>query len=109
MDVGPHPHVGLSEVACLFDGEIMLGKSLGIELPIPLPGRSQLAAHRPELFMAAVLGRLSSSNSAWAAEPRWHGITIETRGWEGPAACGGMGRGSLVQQMWRSIKERSQP
>jgi redox-sensitive bicupin YhaK (pirin superfamily) len=34
MDVRPHPHIGLSTVAYLFDGEIMHRDSLGTELPI---------------------------------------------------------------------------
>src|SRR3954451_2202509 len=34
MDVRPHPHIGLSTVTYLFDGEIMHHDSLGTELPI---------------------------------------------------------------------------
>jgi len=34
MDVRPHPHIGLSAVTYLFDGEIMHRDSLGTELPI---------------------------------------------------------------------------
>src|SRR3978361_400871 len=34
MDVRPHPHIGLSTVTYLFDGEIMHRDSLGTELPI---------------------------------------------------------------------------
>jgi redox-sensitive bicupin YhaK (pirin superfamily) len=37
MDVRPHPHIGLSTVTYLFDGEIMHRDSLGTERPI-LPG-----------------------------------------------------------------------
>ncbi|KLK89658.1 pirin, partial [Microvirga vignae] len=33
MDVRPHPHIGLSTVTYLFDGEIMHRDSLGTELP----------------------------------------------------------------------------
>jgi redox-sensitive bicupin YhaK (pirin superfamily) len=34
MDVRPHPHIGLSTVTYLFDGEIMHRDSLGTKLPI---------------------------------------------------------------------------
>jgi redox-sensitive bicupin YhaK (pirin superfamily) len=34
MDVRPHPHIRLSTVTYLFDGEIMHRDSLGTELPI---------------------------------------------------------------------------
>src|ERR671929_1155217 len=34
LDVRPHPHIGLSTVTYLFDGEIMHRVSLGTELPI---------------------------------------------------------------------------
>src|SRR3954466_3720942 len=34
MDVRPHPHIGLSTVTYLFDGEIMHRDSLGTALPI---------------------------------------------------------------------------
>src|SRR3954463_13424736 len=34
IDVRPHPHIGLSTVTYLFDGEIMHRDSLGTELPI---------------------------------------------------------------------------
>jgi redox-sensitive bicupin YhaK (pirin superfamily) len=34
MDVRPHPHIGLSTVTYLFDGEIMHRDSLGTVLPI---------------------------------------------------------------------------
>ncbi|GJD51194.1 hypothetical protein OPKNFCMD_3946 [Methylobacterium crusticola] len=34
MDVRPHPHIGLSTVTYLFDGEIMHRDSLGTDLPI---------------------------------------------------------------------------
>src|SRR4051812_12634674 len=34
MDVRPHPHIGLSTVTYLFDGEVMHRDSLGTELPI---------------------------------------------------------------------------
>src|SRR5215210_3015993 len=34
MDVRPHPHIGLSTVTYLFDGEITHRDSLGTELPI---------------------------------------------------------------------------
>ena len=66
LDVRPHPHIGLSTVTYLFDGEIMHRDSLGTELPI-LPGElnwmtagrgivhsertaSQLRATGPRLF-----------------------------------------------------------
>lgn len=34
LDVRPHPHIGLSTVTYLFDGEVMHRDSLGTELPI---------------------------------------------------------------------------
>jgi redox-sensitive bicupin YhaK (pirin superfamily) len=34
IDVRPHPHIGLSTVSCLFEGEILHRDSLGIEVPI---------------------------------------------------------------------------
>ncbi len=34
LDVRPHPHIGLSTVTYLFDGEIMHRDSIGSELPI---------------------------------------------------------------------------
>lgn len=37
VDVRPHPHIGLSTVTYLFDGEIMHRDSVGVEQPI-LPG-----------------------------------------------------------------------
>jgi redox-sensitive bicupin YhaK (pirin superfamily) len=41
MEVGPHPHIGLSTVTWLFEGEALHGDSLGTEQPIR-PGQLNL-------------------------------------------------------------------
>ena len=55
MDVRPHPHIGLSTVTYLFQGEIMHRDSLGTVLPIR-PGELKTLWH-PELGGACAAGR----------------------------------------------------
>ena len=61
MDVRPHPHIGLSTVTYLFEGQIIHRDSLGTVLPIRpgelLPcsefGRSPMASARAPIGMEA--------------------------------------------------------
>ena len=46
VDVRPHPHIGLSTVTYLFDGEITHRDSVGVDPGDP-PGRGQLDDRRP--------------------------------------------------------------
>jgi hypothetical protein len=65
IDVRPHPHIGLSTVTYLFDGEIMHRDSLGTALPIR-PGAVNLMTagtrHRP--FRAYRAGRADEGAQA---------------------------------------------
>jgi hypothetical protein len=75
VDVRPHPHIGLSTVTYLFDGEIMHRDSLGSELPIRPGEVNWMTAGRgithSERFERARLegGRLHGIQ-AWVALPR---------------------------------------
>jgi redox-sensitive bicupin YhaK (pirin superfamily) len=69
MEVGPHPHIGLSTVTWLFEGEAIHSDSLGTEQPIR-PGQLNLMtaghgiAHAELATMAGVHGV-----QMWVAQP----------------------------------------
>ena len=78
LDVRPHPHIGLSTVTFLFDGEIMHRDSLGTELAIRPGELNLMTAGRgithsertaPE---ARTRGSRLFGIQAWAALPRSH-------------------------------------
>jgi len=78
LDVRPHPHIGLSTVTFLFDGEIMHRDSLGTELAIRPGELNLMTAGRgithsertaPEV---RVRGSRLFGIQAWAALPKTH-------------------------------------
>ncbi len=78
LDVRPHPHIGLSTVTYLFDGEITHRDSLGTELSIR-PGELNLMTagrgitHSERTGTAArTTGSRLFGIQAWAALPRSH-------------------------------------
>jgi redox-sensitive bicupin YhaK (pirin superfamily) len=73
MDVRPHPHIGLSTVTYLFDGEVMHRDSLGTELPIRpgelnwmTAGRGIVHSERTPQELRAVRSKLFGIQS-WVA------------------------------------------
>jgi redox-sensitive bicupin YhaK (pirin superfamily) len=78
LDVRPHPHIGLSTVTFLFDGEIMHRDSLGTELAIRpgelnlmTAGRGITHSERTGPEVRATGSRLFGIQ-AWAALPKTH-------------------------------------
>lgn len=78
LDVRPHPHIGLSTVTYLFDGEVMHRDSLGTELAIR-PGELNLMTAGKGIAHSERTGaeiRAKGSRlfgiQAWAALPRSH-------------------------------------
>jgi redox-sensitive bicupin YhaK (pirin superfamily) len=78
LDVRPHPHIGLSTVTFLFDGEIMHRDSLGTELAIRpgelnlmTAGRGITHSERTAPDIRARGSRLFGIQ-AWAALPKTH-------------------------------------
>jgi redox-sensitive bicupin YhaK (pirin superfamily) len=78
LDVRPHPHIGLSTVTYLFDGEIMHRDSLGTELAIRpgelnlmTAGRGITHSERTGTELRAKGSRLFGIQ-AWAALPKSH-------------------------------------
>ncbi|WP_376095567.1 pirin family protein [Roseomonas sp. CCTCC AB2023176] len=76
MDVRPHPHIGLSTVTYLFEGEIHHKDSLGTDLPIRpgalnwmTAGRGIAHSERSGPEFRATGGRVSGIQS-WVALPR---------------------------------------
>jgi redox-sensitive bicupin YhaK (pirin superfamily) len=76
MDVRPHPHIGLSTVTYLFDGEIMHRDSLGTELPIRPGELNWMTAGRGIVHSERTPPELRPAGSgvfgiqAWVALPR---------------------------------------
>jgi len=74
MDVRPHPHIGLSTVTYLFDGEIMHRDSVGSEQPI-LPGEMNWMiagkgiTHSERFERARAEGGKLHGIQAWVALP----------------------------------------
>jgi redox-sensitive bicupin YhaK (pirin superfamily) len=78
VDVRPHPHIGLSTVTYLFEGEILHRDSLGTELPIApgdvnwmTSGRGIVHSERTAGDRRAAPHRLSGIQS-WVALPKAH-------------------------------------
>jgi hypothetical protein len=76
VDVRPHPHIGLSTVTYLFEGEILHRDSLGTELPIApgdvnwmTAGQGIVHSERTALPRRAAPHRLSGIQS-WVALPK---------------------------------------
>ncbi len=76
IDVRPHPHIGLSTVSYLFDGEIMHRDSLGTALPIR-PGDVNLMTAGRGIVHSERTGELARANGqslhgiqAWLALPK---------------------------------------
>lgn len=78
MDVRPHPHIGLSTVTYLFDGEIMHRDSLGTELAIRPGALNLMSAGRGIVHSERTTEQARAAGSrlygiqAWAALPRSH-------------------------------------
>ena len=74
VDVRPHPHIGLSTVTYLFDGEVMHRDSLGSEQPI-LPGEvnwmtaGRGITHSERFERARLEGDRMHGIQAWVALP----------------------------------------
>jgi redox-sensitive bicupin YhaK (pirin superfamily) len=78
VDVRPHPHIGLSTVSYLFDGEIMHRDSLGTALPI-LPGDVNLMTAGRGIVHSERTGEVARQKGqslhgiqAWLALPQIH-------------------------------------
>jgi redox-sensitive bicupin YhaK (pirin superfamily) len=77
VDVRPHPHIGLSTVTYLFDGEIMHRDSVGSEQPIR-PGEvnwmtaGRGITHSERFERARREGGRMNGIQAWVALPREH-------------------------------------
>lgn len=75
VDVRPHPHIGLSTVTYLFDGEIMHRDSVGSEQPI-VPGEvnwmtaGRGITHSERFERARLEGGRMNGIQAWVALPR---------------------------------------
>jgi redox-sensitive bicupin YhaK (pirin superfamily) len=69
MEVGPHPHIGLSTVTWLFEGEALHGDSLGTEQPIR-PGQLNLmtAGHGIAHAELGTANRIQGVQM-WVAQP----------------------------------------
>jgi redox-sensitive bicupin YhaK (pirin superfamily) len=69
MEVGPHPHIGLSTVTWLFEGEALHGDSLGTEQPIR-PGQLNLmtAGHGIAHAELGLVDRIQGVQM-WLAQP----------------------------------------
>jgi redox-sensitive bicupin YhaK (pirin superfamily) len=77
VDVRPHPHIGLSTVTYLFDGEIMHRDSLGSEQPIRPAEVNWMTAgrgitHSERFERARREGGHMDGIQAWVALPREH-------------------------------------
>jgi redox-sensitive bicupin YhaK (pirin superfamily) len=78
IDVRPHPHIGLSTVTYLFEGEIFHRDSLGTALPIRPGALNLMTAGRGivhserETTEAKVRSRRMFGIQAWAALPKEH-------------------------------------
>ena len=77
VDVRPHPHIGLSTVTYLFDGEIMHLDSVGSEQPVR-PGEvnwmtaGQGITHSERFERARLEGGKLNGIQAWVALPKEH-------------------------------------
>jgi redox-sensitive bicupin YhaK (pirin superfamily) len=77
VDVRPHPHIGLSTVSYLFDGEIMHRDSVGSEQPIRPGELNWMTAgrgitHSERFERARAEGGTMHGIQAWVALPREH-------------------------------------
>ncbi len=78
LDVRPHPHIGLSTVTYLFDGEIMHRDSLGTELAIRPGALNLMTAGRGITHSERTSAELRTAGTrlygiqAWAALPKTH-------------------------------------
>ena len=77
VDVRPHPHIGLSTVSYLFDGEIMHRDSVGSEQPIRPGELNWMTAgggitHSERFERARAEGGSLHGIQAWVALPREH-------------------------------------
>ena len=75
VDVRPHPHIGLSTVTYLFDGEIMHRDSVGSEQPIRPGAVNWMTAgrgitHSERFERARAAGGMTHGIQAWVALPR---------------------------------------
>ncbi len=71
MDVRPHPHIGLSTVTYLFDGEIMHRDSLGSDLPIRPGELNWMTAGRGIVHSERTAPRLRATGSKLFGIQSW--------------------------------------
>jgi redox-sensitive bicupin YhaK (pirin superfamily) len=89
VDVRPHPHIGLSTVTYLFDGEIMHRDSVGSQQPIH-PGEinwmtaGRGITHSERFERARLEGGALHGIQAWVALPREHEETDPVFSHHGP-------------------------
>src|SRR3954471_4445584 len=90
VDVRPHPHIGLSTVTYLFEGEIVHRDSLGSEQPIR-PGEinwmtaGRGITHSERFERARRQGDRIHGVQAWVALPQQHEETHPTFAHHGPS------------------------
>ncbi|MBY0225284.1 MAG: pirin family protein [Hyphomicrobium sp.] len=78
IDVRPHPHIGLSTVTYLFDGEIMHRDSLGTEMSIRPGALNLMTAGRGIVHSERTAPEIKATGprlfgiQAWAALPKSH-------------------------------------
>ena len=77
VDVRPHPHIGLSTITYLFEGEIMHRDSVGSEQPIRAGEVNWMTAgrgitHSERFEKGRLLGDRLHGIQAWVALPKEH-------------------------------------
>src|SRR4051794_38104333 len=77
MDVRPHPHIGLSTVTYLFDGEIMHRDSLGTELPIRPGELNWMTAGRGIVHSERTPHRLRTAGSKLFGIQSWVALSAK--------------------------------
>ena len=77
MDVRPHPHIGLSTVTYLFDGEIMHRDSLGTELPIRPGELNWMTAGRGIVHSERTPERLRTAGSKLFGIQSWVALSAK--------------------------------
>ena len=80
IDVRPHPHIGLSTVTYLFDGEIMHRDSLGTELPIRPGELNWMTAGRGIVHSERTSQELRNVGSKLFGIQSWVALSVEGRG-----------------------------
>src|SRR3712207_828398 len=77
LDVRPHPHIGLSTVTYLFDGEIMHRDSLGTEIPIRPGELNWMTAGRGIVHSERTPPRLRTGSSKLFGIQSWVALSAD--------------------------------